>query len=93
MTVHTKLSAKGQIVIPKDVRERLGWPQGSALELVETSEGVLLRLPRKRGRSADEALARIRKAIRYDGPPIPIERLSWSAEVDEEFERSRRDRG
>jgi hypothetical protein len=34
----------------------------------------------------------VRELVKYDGPPIPIERLSWSAEVDREYERSRRDR-
>lgn len=93
MNAQTKLSAKGQIVIPKDVRDRLGWEQGSAIEVVQVGEGVLLRSARrKQGISVDEATARLRKIIRYNGPPIPMERLSWSAEADEEYEKSLRDR-
>ena len=45
MTAQTKLSAKGQVVIPKDVRDRLGWLQGSELEVVETGDSVILRRP------------------------------------------------
>ena len=86
MTAQTKLSAKGQIVIPKDVRDRLGWPQGSELEVIETAEGVLLRKPRTRHKlSVTEATAQLRKVIHYKGPPLPVEKLSWSAEADRAY--------
>ncbi len=42
MTVTVKLDAQGRVVIPQAERERLGLPQGGALELVSTPEGVLL---------------------------------------------------
>jgi AbrB family looped-hinge helix DNA binding protein len=84
MTAQTKLSAKGQVVIPKDVRDRLGWPQGSELEVVEMGDGVLLRRKQDRkGLSVSEATARLRQIYRHEGPPIPIEQLSWSPDVDD----------
>jgi AbrB family looped-hinge helix DNA binding protein len=43
MTAMTKVSAKGQVVIPKDVRDRLRWPQGTELEVVDGPAGVMLR--------------------------------------------------
>ena len=43
MNAHTRLSAKGQVVIPKAVRERLQWREGADLEVIETASGVLLR--------------------------------------------------
>lgn len=93
MTAQTKLSAKGQVVIPKDVRDRLGWPQGSQLELIETGDGILLRKrPERKKMTVEEATAKLRTLVDYNGPPIPIEQLSWSAEVDREYEKSRRDR-
>ena len=36
----TKLSTKGQIVIPSDARKRLGWREGETL-VVEEHDGVL----------------------------------------------------
>jgi AbrB family looped-hinge helix DNA binding protein len=33
---------KGRIVLPADLRESRGWPEGSVLLLLETDEGVLL---------------------------------------------------
>jgi AbrB family looped-hinge helix DNA binding protein len=93
MTAQTKLSAKGQVVIPKDVRDRLGWPQGSELELIETGDGVLLRKrPERKKITVDEAMAKLRVLVDYKGPPIPIEQLSWSARLDREYEKSQRDR-
>jgi len=78
------MSARGQVVIPKDVRDRLGWLQGHALDVVETGGGVLLRKKQQRkGISVEEATARLREIYQHKGPPIPIERLSWSPEVDD----------
>jgi AbrB family looped-hinge helix DNA binding protein len=37
------MSAKGQVVIPKAVRDRLRWKEGASLEVLETGNGVLLR--------------------------------------------------
>ncbi|MCW1430608.1 AbrB/MazE/SpoVT family DNA-binding domain-containing protein [Novosphingobium sp. JCM 18896] len=82
MTAQTKLSAKGQVVIPKDVRDRLGWLQGSELEVIVTGEGVILRKPRRAGSlSADEALARIHSRRPHEGPAVPVEELSFSQEA------------
>ncbi len=89
MTAQTRLSAKGQVVIPKDVRDRLGWIQGSALEVVETAGGILLRKPSERKKlTIAEATAKIRKLVNYQGPPLTIEQMSWSAEVDRNFRQS-----
>ena len=84
MTAQTKLSAKGQIVIPKDVRDRLGLVEGTVFDVIATGDGIILRCPAERRKlSVQEALARIQKIYRYEGPPIPIERLSWSADIDD----------
>ena len=88
MTHQTKLSAKGQVVIPKDVRDRLGWPQGSSLDVIETAGGVLLRKPQERAKlSFEEATARIRRIVSYKGPSLSIDQLSWSAEADRAYRR------
>lgn len=38
----TKLSDKGQVVIPKDVRDRLGLKNGSRLLVIATSDAIIL---------------------------------------------------
>jgi len=68
------MSAKGQVVIPKDVRDALGLKPGQALDVVQTAGGVMLRpVAHKSGRSFDEITAEIRSLVSYDGPRIPVE--------------------
>jgi AbrB family looped-hinge helix DNA binding protein len=63
------LSSKGQVVIPKALRDRLGLKPGDVLE-VEEVDGVLLLRVR---RDSDAA----RKA-RLFGPPVTIEQVAGS---------------
>lgn len=39
----TRLSSKGQVIIPKAVRDARGWKPGLDLEVVESGEGITLR--------------------------------------------------
>jgi AbrB family looped-hinge helix DNA binding protein len=39
----TRLSSKGQIVIPKDVRERHGWGPGTELVIEDCGVAITLR--------------------------------------------------
>ncbi|MDT7934946.1 MAG: AbrB/MazE/SpoVT family DNA-binding domain-containing protein [Sphingomonadaceae bacterium] len=60
MGVQTKLSAKGQCVIPAEVRERLGWREGDVLEVTHVAGGIALR------RSDDEVRAKLGGPISWD---------------------------
>ena len=72
----TRISTKGQVVIPQAVRDRWRWKPGQKLEVVDTDEGVLLR-----PKSAEDELfppttpEDVGKALNYKGPRIPTERL------------------
>lgn len=90
MNAKTTLSAKGQVVIPKDVRDSLGLKPGQTLDVIQTGGGVLLKpAVQKSGRSFDEITARIRARYTHKGPPVPIEEMN--AAVDQMF-REQRDR-
>lgn len=39
----TKLSSKGQVIIPKSLRSALHWEAGMELLVVDTGEGILLK--------------------------------------------------
>ena len=39
MTARTKITSKGQVTIPKDVRERLGLRPGDEIEFVDDGKG------------------------------------------------------
>ena len=42
-SLKTKVSTKGQVVLPKAIREKRGWGPGAELIVEERPEGVLLR--------------------------------------------------
>jgi AbrB family looped-hinge helix DNA binding protein len=39
----TRLSTKGQLIIPKEIRERHGWEPGIELEIEDRGDSILLR--------------------------------------------------
>lgn len=39
----TRVSTKGQVILPKAIRERRNWSAGTRLSVEDTPEGVLLR--------------------------------------------------
>jgi AbrB family looped-hinge helix DNA binding protein len=81
MNMQTKMSGKGQVVIPKDVRDRFHFGPGDALDVVERPDGVLLRKPATKGdASFAEITARIRARIKYDGPPVPVAEMGKAIE-------------
>lgn len=81
MNARTTVSAKGQVVIPKDVRDALHLRSGQELEVVRSGSSIILRpLATKSGRSFEEITARIRARARYDGPPLSIEDMATAIE-------------
>jgi len=74
MTARTTLSAEGQVVLPKAVRDALAWQPGQAIEVVQHSGGVTLRaVPATTGAATGEILARIWARNRHSGPTVTIE--------------------
>jgi AbrB family looped-hinge helix DNA binding protein len=73
MSVTTiKLSSKGQIVIPKEIRDELHWEAGIQLSLVATGAGVSLRaMTVKSGRNLGDLIG----LLKHEGAAITIEAL------------------
>lgn len=63
----TRLSSKGQVIIPRDVRERHRWRTGEVLEIAEQGGDVVLRRVRAFEPTRFEA---VRGCLRYDGRPL-----------------------
>ena len=82
MNARTKVSPNGDVAIPRDVRDRLAWPPGTPLELVETADGVSLRRPAPAPDFPPKTLADLDALPGYDGPPQPIEAISRLSDED-----------
>ena len=74
-----KVSSKGQIVIPKEIREVLGIVPGSRLIVILTDHGILLK---KLGElSVEEISEKIEKVVRkmsIDVDSLVEEAIEWS---------------
>jgi AbrB family looped-hinge helix DNA binding protein len=65
LTMKTRLSSKGQLVLPKVLRERYGLKEGTEVELEEVEGGVLLHfVPATGVASLDDLLG----CVGYHGP-------------------------
>lgn len=71
MTV--KLSTKGQVILPKAVRDRRRWDVGTRLIVEETPEGVLLKAaPLFAPTAPDEVFGR----LKFKGRPKTLEDMN-----------------
>ena len=76
MNAQTKLSAKGQVVIPKDVRDRLHLDAGTRHEVVEREDGVSLKVARRENPFPPTTIKDIRKWKPLSGPAKSVEEIS-----------------
>jgi AbrB family looped-hinge helix DNA binding protein len=75
------LSSKGQVVIPKEIRDELHWDAGTELTLVSNASGVTIKaMPKKTGRN----LADLIGMLKHDGPPLTTEELCRPVELSDE---------
>ena len=84
MRASTKLTSKGQVVIPKPVRDRLRWRSGTRLEVEALPDGTLRLAP-----AVDDPIARLAGCLR-EGDPIADLEAEHRAEVDRDARGRRR---
>jgi AbrB family looped-hinge helix DNA binding protein len=83
----TRVSTKGQVILPKAIRQRRRWEPGTRLLVEETAEGVLLKpasvVPRTRPEDVFGSLP-------YSGKPKTIKEMNDSilAEARRRHDRS-----
>ena len=84
----TTVSTKGQVILPKAIRDQRQWTPGTELVVEDTPEGVLLKatpaFPRTRSKDVFGSLP-------YKGPPKTIEDMdaAITAEVKRRHARNR----
>lgn len=90
--VSTTVSTKGQVILPKPIRDARNWGPGTRLDVVETPEGVLLRLSSLKT-LPPTTIEEVFGSLKYDGPPITIEEMDEAVAeaVAEEWDRFERD--
>jgi AbrB family looped-hinge helix DNA binding protein len=82
----TRVSTKGQVILPKAIREKRQWNAGTELVVEETEEGVLLKpvalFPRTEPKKVFGMLA-------YSGKPKTIEEMNSGilAEAKRRYDR------
>jgi AbrB family looped-hinge helix DNA binding protein len=84
----TRLSTKGQIVLPKGIRESHAWGPGTEFTVEETGEGVLLR---PSGRFPKTTLAEVFGCLGYKGKTKSLAQMdaAITAEVKRRHDRGR----
>ena len=71
----TTMTSKGQMTLPKSVRDRLGLQAGDRVEFIETRQGFLM-LPLKRDLSGIKGiLPKLRKPVSIDDMNRAIARM------------------
>ena len=68
----TKMSSKGQIVLPKELRDSRGWQSGTEFEIEEQGSGILLRPVRRwPATTLDEVVG----MLKWHGKPVTVEEM------------------
>jgi AbrB family looped-hinge helix DNA binding protein len=80
----TRLSVKGQVVIPKAIREARGWRPGLELEVEATEDGALLR-PKSLDRA--RAVQSLLGCTGYQGPKRSLAETNAAVEREAKSRR------
>ena len=78
----TRVSTKGQVILPKAVRDRHGWTAGTVLEIEDGPNGVTLKPARIFPLTRPEDA---RGILKYNGPSVSIEDMHRG--IEDEFRR------
>lgn len=72
MGITTKLSSKGQVIVPRSIRDSHGWETGEEFLVRDLGYGILL-IPSRPGPAAD--LDDVLGCTGYSGPALSIEEM------------------
>ena len=70
--ITTKLSSKGQVIIPKPIRTAYHWESGQDLIVIDTGEGVLLK---PRTPFEETTVDDVASCLKYSGKPKTLEEM------------------
>jgi AbrB family looped-hinge helix DNA binding protein len=93
MKAETHLTSKGQVVIPKAVRDRMKWKTGTRLQVEATNDGVVLLRSGGREGDIDALIDQVSGCLKeFDRDPIAELEADHRTEIeaDERWLRRRR---
>ena len=82
----TKLSSKGQIILPKSVRDARQWKPGTEFAVETVAGGILLRPLKPYPPTRIEELA---GCLKYGGPPKTLEEMDEAITKEVKARRAR----
>jgi AbrB family looped-hinge helix DNA binding protein len=85
-TLTTTVSTKGQVILPKAIRQRRHWEPGTRLVVEETPDGVLLKPAPVFPPTRPEEVAGM---LAYRGPPKSIEDMDAAITAEVKRRRAR----
>lgn len=84
--ITTVISTKGQVILPKAIRDQRHWAAGTQLMVEDTPDGVLLKpVPAFAVTDIDAVFG----ALRYEGPALSVDDMN--ASIAKEAARRARD--
>jgi AbrB family looped-hinge helix DNA binding protein len=92
MNAQTRLSAKGQVVIPKDVRDALGLKPGMRLTVSAQGGAVTLKPVEWHNPFPRTTIEDLRAIPRWTGRPRTVEEISGLSDEDIRFMMSDQER-
>jgi AbrB family looped-hinge helix DNA binding protein len=81
MNIRAKISSKGQLVLPKAVRDAYGLNAGSEVE-IEAAGDVILLKPRPRRVRKTYRIDEVAGFLKYNGPPVTVEDMDRGIEEE-----------
>jgi AbrB family looped-hinge helix DNA binding protein len=86
-TATITLSSKGQIVIPKEIRDELHWDAGTQITLVSSAAGVTLKTAHKK---SGRRFADLIGMLKHQGRPLAIDELCKPVDYSADWQASER---
>lgn len=81
MSARARISSKGQLVLPKAVRDAYGLSAGSEVEVESAGDVILLR-PRPKKARKTYTIDEVAGFLKYDGPPVTLEDMERAIEEE-----------
>lgn len=81
MNARAKISSKGQLVLPKAVRDAYGLAAGSEVEVESAGDVILLR-PRPKKARKTYTFDEVAGFLKYNGPPVTLEDMERAVEEE-----------